>query len=67
MSYPTWRTVSPSLVVSEEAVDGEPDFRLVRDPTDKRWYVGWRTSAHWSGNFATLAEAKANVQDQVAR
>lgn len=71
-SYPTWKRISSSLLVSEEQRDGTPDFYLqkwpkrdCRDPS-RRWYVKWRTSACWAGPYATAAEAMKHTQDSAA-
>lgn len=60
--YPTWHRVDAHLIVSEEQRDGTPDFYVEKEHRG-RWYVKWRTSAHWSGPYKTSAEAMRNVED----
>jgi hypothetical protein len=64
--YPTWCQRNAKLVYSAEQRDGTPDFIIERDGHTERsgtfWWVKWRTSAHWSGPYNTLAAAKASVQ-----
>jgi len=62
--YPTWVRVSAALTVSTEQRDGVPDFAIERQA--RHWYVKWRTSACWSGPYASLGEAQATVAADVA-
>ena len=65
--YPTWEHVNSSLIVSQERRDGTPDFYIERDRhRDKPgmfWWVKWRTSAHWSGPYATKQLAMRSVEE----
>jgi hypothetical protein len=60
--YPTWQRVSTSLIISEEQMDGVPDFYIARDNDTKTWAVKWRTSACWSRGYATAAKAMRDVE-----
>lgn len=53
--YPTWNRIDSTHIVSEEQMDGTPDFYIERD--NGLWYVSWRTSAQWSGPYKSAAEA----------
>ena len=63
MTYPTLRRITNKYYESAEQRDGKPDFQFVYDKDTERWYVKWRTSAHWSGRtFATLQDAVADIR-----
>jgi hypothetical protein len=61
-AYPTWQRFSSTLWRSEEERDGEPDFRIERH--GRQYWVSWRTSAHWSGPFPSLAAAKHSTDPE---
>lgn len=63
-TYPTWLHIDASHTISEEQMDGIPDFYIERD--NKRWYVSWRTSACWSGPYRSRAEAIHSVESNFA-
>lgn len=63
--YPTWSRIDASRLISEEQMDGVPDFYVERD--QGLWYVKWRTSAHWSGPYKTASEAMQSVDDNWKR
>ena len=64
MGYPTFRIVKPLLHVSHEEMAGVPDFIIERWAVGN-WQVKWRTSAHWSGPFKTLKEAKDSIKQNL--
>jgi hypothetical protein len=66
MSYPTWNRLNHSTIVSEEEMDGTPDFYIVRED-NKKWAVKWRTSACWSRGYKTAAQAIRDVERQCNR
>lgn len=39
MTYPTMIKLNANLLVSEEEVDGRPDFVIQRDGNTRRWHV----------------------------
>ena len=62
--YPTWKRMSGKLTISEEQLDGTPDFIIQMNERD-RWSVKWRTSAQWSPqDYATLSEAQQAIESQ---
>ncbi len=74
-TYPTWKKLSDREWVSEEQVDGVPDFQLLKQFTVSgsplspvTWGLKWRTSQQWvmfRGRSA-VEDAKASVAKDVA-
>lgn len=65
--YPTWIRIDAENIISEEQLDGTPDFFISRDRPSRQWWVKWRTSACWTRGFRTAAEAMRQVEREVKR
>lgn len=63
MTYPTMVKGGSLLYVSEEELDGTPDFIVERWGVGN-WRVKWRTSQGWSGPYKTKKEAFESVKER---
>ena len=58
LHYPIFERLSATEYVSQEQVDGTPDYRIVCHRATKLWHVSARVSQHWSGQtYRSLKEA----------
>jgi hypothetical protein len=62
--YPTWIRINGHNIISEEEMDGTPDFFVSYDKPSKQWWVKWRTSACWTRGFKTASAAMRYVEQQ---